>query len=220
MSLTAAISSALSGLTAQSTRSGIVSSNVANATTPGYGLREVELSARTVQSKGMGVMVDGITRVVDTRVIGERRLSEAEAGRTSALADFYKTVETHIGTADDPQSLNGRINTLDTALLTASSQPENEAALSDVAMGATRLVSAIHDISGTIQSEREAADSAISTQVQQLNDALAKVADLNVKIRSDSATKTDTSALMDQRQQVVEFDFLDRSGAGVRPRQW
>ena len=204
MSLTGAIASALSGLTAQSTRSGIVSSNVANATTPGYGLREVELSARVVQSNGMGVDVTGINRIVDNRVIGERRLSEAEAGRTSALADFYKTVETHIGTADDPQSLNGRIAALDTALLTASAQPENDSALGDVAMSASRLVNVLHDVSNTIQNQRQTADGAIATQVQQLNDTMAKIADLNTKIQMNSATKTDTSALMDQRQQLVD----------------
>ena len=47
MTINSALSNALSGLAATSRAIGVVSSNVANATTDGYGRREIELAARS-----------------------------------------------------------------------------------------------------------------------------------------------------------------------------
>lgn len=198
------LASALTGLTATARRAEVVSTNVANATTPGYGRRLLELSARSVGSTGQGVMVTGVTRVVDQRLIGERRLSQAEAGRMSTLAGFHAAVAGYLGSPDQPQSLNGRTDAFNTALLEATSHPESEARLTQVAVAAKALVGQISAISDQIQEQRAAADAQISAQVQQLNTALARVADLNVQIRSNIGSASDPSALFDQRQQLID----------------
>lgn len=204
MSINSSLSSALSGLAVASRRAGIVSSNIANASTPGYGRRVLEVSARITGSQGFGVTVTGVTRVVDMRVVGERRLAESDAGGTSTLAAFYKALEMKIGSPDEGQSLNGRIAALNQSLLEATSHPESEARLDQVAASAKALASTIKTISDAVQDQRVAADTEISNQVQRLNDALTRVADLNSQIRDNAGAGTDASALMDQRQQVID----------------
>lgn len=71
MSLGAALSSALSGLTANSRAAGLVASNIANATTESYGRRSLDLSSRALGSSG-GVWIDGVSRNVDTAVLADR----------------------------------------------------------------------------------------------------------------------------------------------------
>ncbi|NVK62657.1 MAG: flagellar hook-associated protein FlgK, partial [Rhodobacteraceae bacterium] len=64
MSLSGALSNALSGLTANSSAASLVASNIANATTESYGRRTLETSSRTVGVGG--VQIDGVNRRIDT----------------------------------------------------------------------------------------------------------------------------------------------------------
>jgi flagellar hook-associated protein 1 FlgK len=204
MSLNSSLSSALSGLSVASRRAAVVSSNIANAATPGYGRRVLQTAARTSGTHGYGVVATGVTRMVDMRIVGERRLADSGAAGTSTLASFYKALELKIGTPDEPQSLSGRVATLDQSFLEATSHPESEARLDQVASSAKALASTIKTVSDTIQDQRVAADTDISNQVQQLSDALNRVADLNSQIRDNSGAGSDPSALMDQRQQLID----------------
>ena len=204
MSINSSLSSALSGLSVAARRAEIVASNIANAATPGYGRRVLQIGARTTGTHGYGVAVTGVTRVVDMRVIGQRRLADSDAGSTSTLASFYKALELKIGSPDEPQSLNGRVAMLNQSFLEATSHPESEARLDKVASSAKALASTLKSVSDAIQGQRVAADSGIANQVQQLNDALNRVADLNSQIRDNSGAGSDPSSLMDQRQQLID----------------
>ena len=61
MSLSGALSNALSGLTANARAAGLVSTNIANATTEGYGRRDVVLTPGPVGTSG-GVRLLGVAR--------------------------------------------------------------------------------------------------------------------------------------------------------------
>jgi len=108
MSLSASLANALSGLTASSRRAEVVSSNVANATTEGYGRRELEVAARSIGGTGAGVAVIGVTRHVDAALLSDRRLADAAAGDAGAQSAFLAKIETLIGTPGDAGSLTGR----------------------------------------------------------------------------------------------------------------
>ena len=204
MSINTSLSSALSGLSVAARRAEVVASNIANAATPGYGRRVLQIAARTTGTHGYGVTATGVTRVMDMRVVGERRLADSDAAGRSTLASFYKALEMKIGSPDEPQSLNGRVAALNQTLLEATSHPESEARLDQVASSAKALASTLKTVSDTIQDQRVAADTEISNQVQRLSDALNRVADLNSQIRSNSGAGSDPSALMDQRQQLID----------------
>lgn len=204
MSITAGLSSALSGLNAAARAAEIVSSNIANAMTEGYGRRELQLSARTIGGSGQGVSVTGVVRRADPVLLGDRRLAQAGSGGLETTTRFLKRLETTLGTVDSATSLGSRISDFDTALLAASSRPESEARLAQVMTSAKALASHLTLAGVDIQQARTAADNQIETQVAQVNTALARIADLNGQIRATNGTSRDNSALIDQRQQAID----------------
>lgn len=204
MSISSSLSSALSGLTAASRAAEVVSSNIANAMTPGYGRREVQTSSRLIGATGQGVTVTGILRHSDPVLIAERRLAQAQAGGLETGMDFLKRLEAALGTQDSATSLNSRISDFDSALIEAASRPESEARLATVAQTAMALVSHVNTASATVQLARETADHQIATDVSTVNSALASIAALNGQIRAGGSGNRDCSALMDQRQQMID----------------
>ncbi len=203
MSISGGLSAAMSGLAAAARAAEIVSSNIANATTPGYGRREIQLSARLLGSTGQGVSVNGVLRHSDPVLISERRLAQAgSAGQDGGLA-FLRRAEAALGTPDSAVSLSSRIADFDTALVEAASRPDSESRLAQVLQTAKALAGHIASAGTGLQTAREQADQDIGTKVERLNTALARVADLNGRIRSAGTTR-DVSALLDQRQQIID----------------
>lgn len=198
------LASALSGLTAASKRAELVSSNIANATTPGYGRRQLQVTARNVGTSGQGVTIVGVDRTANPALISDRRLAQSTQGEADAKSAFYQRIETQMGTPDQAYSVNGRVAAFDTALAEAISHPEAEPRLSSVVNAAKGVASSIIAIGKDIQAARTAADTEIAAQVQQLNTGLERATKLNVQIRKGFGIGQDTAALQDQRQQVID----------------
>ncbi|MEM9581686.1 MAG: flagellar hook-associated protein FlgK [Pseudomonadota bacterium] len=204
MSLTSALANANSGLAAATRTAQVVSSNVANALTEGYGRREVNLGAAVLGGGGAGVRVTGVERVVNQVAINERRLSEAASGAAEKEATFYAQLNAVLGSSEDPNSLTGRIAGFEAALISSAATPESTTQLSTAVNAARDLTSAFNSAAKVIQDARQSADQSIANQVSQINDALSIVADLNNQIRTQSVSGFDTTALFDQRQQLVD----------------
>lgn len=211
MSISATMSSALSGLTASARGADVVASNIANALTEGYARRELQLTARSLGGTGQGVQVAGVVRATDMVLVGDRRLADASAADRQARADFLSTVEQALGSPEEERSITARIAAFDASLLAAASRPDSEARLNAVVEAARSLTSAFNGASRVIQDARTVADEAIAREVRLVNDTLAAIADTNAKILTLSSSGRDASTLMDQRQQ-----FVDRI-AGIIP---
>ncbi|GHE01828.1 flagellar hook protein FlgK [Defluviimonas sp. 20V17] len=204
MTIGSALNNALSGLNAASRGVELVSSNVANASTPSYGRRELSLTSRTLGTAGAGVQVAGVTRVVDQALLTDRRIANAAAGSTGVAAKFHAALEGALGTPDSQGALSQLVDAFDASLLQAASMPNSDARLASVLNQAQRITQQFHSVSNLIQATRTGAEQAIAHQVGQLNDALDRVATMNRQIRSETAAGHDASALMDQRQQLID----------------
>lgn len=204
MSISGSMSSALSGLTAAARSAEVISSNIANALTDGYGRREIQISARRVGNTGQGVQVTGVSREINAVLLADRRIADAAAAHLDRQASFFTRIETAIGTSEEGSTLNGRFAAFDSALIAAASNPSNAVRHSDVAQTASALIQSFQSISSDIQASRSTADARIATEVEEVNRALASIADLNRNITSLSSGGRDSSALMDQRQQLID----------------
>lgn len=222
MSISGSLANALSGMTATARAAEVVSSNVANALTEGYGRRVLDTSARVLGDTGGGVQVDGVRRAVDERAIAERRLSDADLGLAESRADFQIRLEQSVGMAGDAASLSAAYAGFEAALIEATSRPDQEVRLENVLTAAQTLQSRIGEVSDTIQDLRQTADQGIAAAVDLLNDRLSKIADLNVQIRGAGENGSAAAALMDQRQALIDeisalvpLRQLDRDGGAV-----
>ena len=204
MGISSSLSNALTGLMAASRAAEVVSSNVANALTEGYGRRTVELSARSLAGTGIGVQVVGIRRNIDQAAMSDRRSSDAMLGRATVQAAFYQRIESVIGSPGAEGSLAGRLAALEASLISATSRPDSEARLAAVMRTAVGLADQINAISDDVQAARMQADAQIGKDVATVNEALQRVEVLNREIRLQRTAGNDASALMDLRQQQVD----------------
>jgi flagellar hook-associated protein 1 FlgK len=92
----------------------------------------------------------------------------------------------------------------DQALLEASARPEQSARLQAVANTAKQLIGGLAAATDDIQAARATADRQIADEVGKLNATLAQLQEINVNLRSFSGTGRDISALLDERQRLVD----------------
>lgn len=200
MSISSALSNAMTGLRAAGRSSEVISSNIANATTPGYGVRSLALSS----SQLGGVYVDGVVRNVNPALLADLRLSDAEFSNLTEVDQFLTNLENILGTPDEPDSLAARISELENSLIVAASRPDAPERMLNVTSAARDLATLINSASGEIQTARSEADSKIQIQVDRLNTSLENVKDLNQRITKTINTGGDASALLDNRQAIVD----------------
>lgn len=202
MSITGALSNALSGLTAASRTAEIVASNIANASTEGYASRSVSLSSQ--QGTTGGVRIDGVQREVNPTLLADRRLAEADHHQAQDVAKALGRIESLFGTPLEADSLMGRAVALETALVEAASRPEAPERLYKVVTQAADLAEKFRSISDGIQSIRTEADRSIASQVAQLNSDIEKVKIFNQQIVSLRTQGSETASLLDARQAVID----------------
>ena len=202
MSLNLALSSALSGLTAASRNASVVSENIANALTPGYARRTLELTSQG--DVVPGVLIAGIQRHVDPAITANRREADAQLSNAQLISDFRSRLADAIGSPDDPVSLTSRLAAFSESLISAASRPESAERLDTAVLRAGDLTNYLNDASKDVQNMRSEADRKIGIQVDRLNTLLKQVEDLNVRVVSSDKNGGETASLLDQRQRAID----------------
>jgi flagellar hook-associated protein 1 FlgK len=200
MSISSAMSNAVLGLRAAGRGAEVVSNNISNALTPGYGRRELVLGSGALG----GVQPLGVLRIVDAGLAADKRLSDAADANAQSAVDFLGRVERLLGTPEDPASLSAQLSRFEGALVTATSRPDAPDRLNTAVAEARNLAQGLRDASTGVQQARSEADRTIAAQVRELNTALGQVKTLNVQITQARALDAETASLEDQRQQVVD----------------
>jgi flagellar hook-associated protein 1 len=204
MSISGTMSSALSGLNAAARSADLISSNIANALTEGYGRRELLLSARQAGATVQGVQVVGVLRQKNQVLMSESRFADATSANLSKKTDFLASLATAYGLPDDASSLAGRFASFEAALISGAGEPGSMIRLSNVVETARSLTTGFRAIASEIQFARGEADTQIGNEVGIVNRALISVSDLNKNIAITAGNGRDASALLDQRQSLID----------------
>ncbi|ABG30283.1 flagellar hook-associated protein FlgK [Roseobacter denitrificans] len=200
MSISGALSNAMTGLRAAGRTSEVISANLANAMTPGYGVRNLSLSS----SQLGGVAIDGVMRNVDPSLLADLRLADASFGNANNRTKFLNDFENLLGTPEEANSLAGRMAEFERTLITAASRPDAPERLNSVVDAARDIATLISKASDGVQQARSDADRAIQVQIDRLNTSLQSVKELNSQITRTISTGSDASALFDNRQAIVD----------------
>ena len=200
MTISSALSNAMTGLRAASRSSEVISANIANAMTPGYGVRDLSLSSSQIG----GVNIDGVVRNVDPSLLADYRLAEAAFNNASDRTRFLNDFENILGTPDEPESLSARLAEFEKTLITAASRPDATERLQNVADAARDMATLVNAASDDVQQSRSDADRKIASQVDSLTTSLQNVKELNAQITCTLSTGGDPSALLDNRQALVD----------------
>lgn len=201
MGITSALNNANSGLAASARAVQVVSANIANALTPGYAARQLELSAATLGGVGGGVRVNGITRLVDPILLGLQRDAGAALASGNSASAFWQRIETSIG--QPGEGLSAALSAFDAALIAASERPDLTSRLAAVSDSAKSLAARLGSIEDTVQQLRVEADKAIANDLRSLNEGLARVDVLNDQIVKMRMGGQPTQGLEDERQSLI-----------------
>ena len=203
MSLTQALSSALSGLTVNQASIAMVAANVANADTPGY-TRKVVNQIATGANSSIGVRVSDIQREIDLYVQKQLRIENAGASYADTRADMYTQLQNIYGQPGDATSLESVYNSFTSSLQTLSTSPDDPGARSAVISSAQLLTQQLNQLSDNVQSLRANAELGISAAVNQANNAMTQIAALNQQIAASTPGDSATATLMDQRDSYID----------------
>ncbi|MCL3881758.1 flagellar hook-associated protein FlgK [Marivita sp. GX14005] len=203
MSLSGALSNAISGLTANARGTSVISANIANALNEGYARRDVVLATDANQSSG-GVRVVDVHRNANPVLAHEKRLALAEKAGAGVSSAFATGLERLWGSVDQPGSVAEKLVRFETAILSAAADPSASVRLRNVGHAAEAFAGALRNVSNGIAQARTDADNHIADAVDQMNRALSNIDDLNDSIMSARHQGQDTLGLMDRREAELE----------------
>jgi flagellar hook-associated protein 1 FlgK len=207
MSLNDALSIAMAGLRANQAAMALVSSNVANAETPGYVKKSVDQVQTITGSTGSGVNITGINRELDAYIQTQLRTETSGASYASLKSDFLQQLQGLYGNPDSSGTLETSFNALTSAVQALATSPDSQSARIGVVNAAQVLAGQLNSMSQGIQTLRSAAETGINDTVNSANTLMKQIAAINNQLQANpnGGTSTDaaTASLLDQRDQYV-----------------
>ncbi len=203
MSISASLSSALTGLNVAQEALRVVSNNVANVNTDGYSRKVVRQEAMVLASQGSGARVSEAERITDRFLVREVQRQEPVLGEREVVSRYHALLQDYLGAPGSNVDLGSQIAELGAALEGFSSDPETLAISREVVTAADRLVDSIDSLVDGVQRLRNDADQEISNSVAGINSKLQGIADANREVVRLAHLGQTNPDLLDRRDQLV-----------------
>lgn len=200
---TIALNSALSGLKAAQQALNTVSSNIANASTPGYTRKILPQQTLIVGGMGAGVNTGALVRNVDTTLM-KSLFGQVSASQSALVKTTYlDRVQDFHGASEAQSAISNRIGNLSDAFTALSSSPDSPMYLSQTVAAAQSVAKTFNDFTTLITDLRRQSEHEISSYVTEVNNSLALIADLNRQIGPLKSSGQSSADLEDQRDQAL-----------------
>ncbi|PZF59620.1 flagellar hook-associated protein FlgK [Curtobacterium sp. MCSS17_008] len=218
------LATAASGLAAARAGIDVTGQNIANAGTTGYTRQRVTQSSvpavqtgfvrGTAALAGQGVSVDGIARLGSLTLDAGLRAATGASSWAQTRATALSTLE---GGLQEPgkNGLSAKLDAFWSSWGDLAAHPDDPGAASSVIAAASTVASTLASGSKAVDDQWFTVRGTAATQVGQLNDAAAQVADLNGRIRSTLASGGNANELLDQRDQLTQ-QIAGLAGGTVR----
>lgn len=203
MSLGQALATAMSGLRANQAALALVSSNVANAETPGYIKKSLIQTATTTADYGSSVRIAGVNRELDAFVQAQLRTEMSGAAYANIRSTFLSNLQGVYGNPDSTGTLESAFNTLTTAIQALSTSPDSQSARIGVINAAQNIAQQLNQASQGVQALRNTAENGLASSVSTANNAMSQIAAINNQLLSGNQTDASTASLLDQRDQYI-----------------
>ena len=204
MTLTLALRTALTGLSATQTALQAASSNITNVNTEGYSRKDVTFSTNNLDGTGAGVNVATIDRVVAEFLIREIRDQQAIIGNLDVREQFLGQLESLFASPDNNRSITTGLDAVRDALEAFSVTPESSAAAFNAVNELRKMVLQIQELSENIQDLRLRADQDISRTATKINNELNIIHDLNTRVARSESLNQPSGEERDERDRAVK----------------
>jgi flagellar hook-associated protein 1 FlgK len=212
MSTFSGLTNALTSLNAQRYGLDVTGENIANANTPGYTRRRADISeaaaaggisALYATPHGAGGGMTASTSRLNDPVVDSR--ARAEHGRNGYLQTKAATLSGVENLFDEPSDngLSERLNEFWNAWASVANNPGDLAARNVVLQTAASAADALNETSAALDRVTQGVSDQVSDVTGLINTAATALAGINGAIAIGTATGTNTSALADQRDQLL-----------------
>jgi flagellar hook-associated protein 1 FlgK len=218
---------ALSSLYAQRKALQVTGQNIANVNTEGYSRQRVELVADSgpatpagesrYAGPGMGVLTGDTTRLND-QFLDLR--SYQEHAVDSGLKESQSVLSRIELAFDEPSDdgLSKLISSFLAAFDDVANNPEDMAARSQLVEQGKTLMAGFTQLDAALATQRSSSIDQLSSVIDEVNNAAARVAELNQNISSAINNGFSPNELMDQRDQLIA-KMAEQVGVTVRPAE-
>lgn len=204
MGLSQALSTAMSGLRATQNSLALVSSNVANAETPGYVKKTVNQVAGYTGEYGSSVLINGVNRQLDAYLQSQVRTETSGAAYADVRATYLANLQTVYGNPDQSGTIEAAFNSFLTAMQGLSTSPDSQSARIGAVNAAQSLAQELNATTRGIQNLRANAETGINEAVITANNALKQIAAINNQLQASGQTDAATASLLDQRDRYID----------------
>ncbi len=204
MGLSQALATAMSGLRATQASLSLVSSNVANAETPGYVKKTVNQVAGLTGDYGSSVLLNGVNRQLDQYLQTQVRTETSGAAYADIRSTYLANLQNVYGNPDDTGTIESTFNNFLTAIQGLSTSPDSQSARIGAVNAAQTLAQQLNATTQGIQSLRANAEAGINDSVTIANNAMAQIAAINNQLQNNGQTDASTASLLDQRDQYID----------------
>jgi flagellar hook-associated protein 1 FlgK len=204
MSLGSALAIAMSGLRANQAALSIVSSNIANAQTPGYVTQSVNQIETATGDTGASVSVTGVNRQLNQFIQTQLRSETSGGAYADQMASVLTQLQSVYGTPGDAGTLETAFSNFTTTLQSLSTTSGSSSAQIAAVTAAQALAQQLNATTQGIQTLRSNAEQDINISVGQANAAMNQIAQINTQLQGMSSTDPTAATLMDQRDKAID----------------
>jgi flagellar hook-associated protein 1 FlgK len=196
--LIGAMNTALTGLKAFETGIGVVSQNLTNITTPGYGVEAVDLATAigTAGQPGSGVLTPVVSRAADGFSAGLLRGATSSGSAAGAQATALTGISNALQNNGDIQTA---INQFFLDIGTLASDPTSQAKQQTVLSDAQTVTSTFQSAAASLAGNQTSATTGLSQGVTQANSLLTQLATINKSLQANPNSPT----LLDQQETAL-----------------
>jgi len=206
--LNVALSTSVSSLLLLEKQMGITSNNIANANTVGYSVETEQVASSVTGGVGTGVTDLGTVSQVDKFLQDSVLQANTASSQATAYSTLYQDLQNALGQISSNQTggndLSSQLGTLETALSSLATTPQDTAYATNVVQDLDNLTSNLRSLSSQIQQLRTTADSQVSQTVDDANTQLDTINSLNKQISTAQGLGQSTAALSDLRMNALK----------------
>src|SRR4051812_4826643 len=119
------LNAALSGLQVAQQAIDTISTNVANASTPGYTRKILPQETQVINGVGVGAISDHLTRIVNTSLIADVNRQASAAGYTSVQQSYFQQIQDFQGAPNAGTALSDQVTQIANSFAQLSQSPSD-----------------------------------------------------------------------------------------------
>src|SRR4051812_37190648 len=204
MGLGQALTSAGTGLRATQSALTLIAGNIANAQTPGYVKKTSTLVAAAAGNLTIGVRVSAVNRELDQYLQRQIRTETSGGSYAGTRAEYYSRLQDVFGQPGADNALETVFNSFSSATQALATSPDSAAARYAVLTTGQTLAQHLNGMTADIQGLRSDAESGLGDAVQQANDAMRRIASINIQLGLSNTEDSTTAVLRDTRDAAID----------------